>query len=320
VRQALGELANEGFIYKVRGSGSFFSGKTRADQQDQSFLIGVITPIISSYIYPKIIEGIDDVAHRKRYNIVLGNSKGLPEKELTCLDHILEKNIDGLLLEPAGGIQDIQDSKSFRLLKEINIPLVFMDWVINDPEISYVSLDDVEGGFRATSYLIEAGHRRIACVYPNDHIPGLQRYQGYRKALDMHKIKYDSKFDKPGTILRWNDADYVPIFMKELLELGEERPTAVFFFNDVAALRGYTVIRESDLKIPDDVSVIGFDDSEMGALADVPLTSVIHPKYQIGKLAAEILFEHIEQGGNPQQMIINPTITIRESVKFLSSD
>ena len=91
VRQALAELANEGFIYKRAGSGSFFSGKTQDAQTESSCLIGVITPMVSYYIYPKIIEGIDDIASKKRYNIVLGNSKGLLEKELVCLEQILEK-------------------------------------------------------------------------------------------------------------------------------------------------------------------------------------------------------------------------------------
>lgn len=315
VRQALGELETEGFIYKIRGSGSYFSGKVHA-AREQSYLIGVLTPIISSYIYPRIIEGIDDVAHKKRYNIVLGNSKGFPEKEQICLDHLLEKHIDGLLIEPAGGVSNLEDSKTVRRIKELTIPVVFMDWVINEPNVSYVSLDDVEGGVRATNFLLDAGHRRIACVYPSDHIPGLQRYQGYRKALETSKVKYDPTLDKSGTILKWNEPDYIPVLVKELLELAAQRPTAIFFFNDAAALRGYVAIREAGLKIPDDISVIGFDDSEMASLADVPLTSVVHPKYQIGKLAAEILFEHLEhtEGMTSRQMIINPTIAVRNSV------
>jgi GntR family transcriptional regulator of arabinose operon len=253
VRQALAELVNEGFIYKKAGSGSFFSGKTHEDQKDRSYLIGVITPMISYYIYPKIIEGIDDISSKKRYNIVLGNSKGSPEKEIVCLEQILEKGVDGLLLEPAGGIHDIHESKTYALVKQISIPVVFMDWVINDPECSYVSLDDLEGGFRATSHLIEAGHRQIACIYPDDHVPGLQRYHGYRKALETHSLPHLAPYDKPGTILRWNDPDYIPILVQELLDLGTDRPTAIFFFNDAAALRGYTVIREAGLTIPNGV-------------------------------------------------------------------
>lgn len=322
VRQALAELVHEGFIYKKVGSGSFFSGKTVSDHQDRSYLIGVITPMISYYIYPKIIEGIDDIASKKRYNIVLGNSKGVPEREIACLEQILDKGVDGLLLEPAGGIHDIHESRTYAFIKQLRLPVVFLDWVINDPECSYVSLDDLEGGFRATKHLIEAGHRKIACIYPDDHVPGLQRYHGYRKALETHGIPYAPAYDKPASILFWNDPESIPQIVKDLTALPpDERPTAMFFFNDAAALRGYTVIREAGIRIPEDMSVIGFDDSEMGALADVPLTSVIHPKYQIGKLAAEILLEQVEQVGAPvpQQMIINPTIALRNSVTQCST-
>ena len=320
VRQALSELVNEGFIYKKHGSGSFFSGKIK-DETTQSFLIGVVTPFISYYIYPPIIQGIDDIAHKKQYNIVLGSSRGDQEKELICLEQLLQKDIDGLLIEPAGGFHDIQESKVLPLLKEISIPVMFINWVIDDPDVSFVSINDMEGGFTATKYLIEAGHQRIACIYPNDHVPGLQRHLGYRKALEKFNLPYDPQLDKAGTIFRWNDAEYIGRLVKELLMLGEKRPTAMFFFNDSAALQGYQAIRESGLKIPYDMSVVGFDDSELAAISDVPLTSVNHPKYQIGRWAAEILFEDILHRGSrlpAKQMIINPTLVERDSVRFLN--
>lgn len=319
VRQALGELVNEGVIYKKHGSGSFFSGKPR-EESTQSFLIGVITPFISYYIYPPIIQGIDDIAHKKRYNIVLGSSRGDQEKEMACLEQLLEKDIDGLLIELAGGFRDIHESKTFGLLKDLTIPVMFIDWVIDDPSVSFVSINDLEGGFRATKYLLDAGHTRIACVYPNDHVPGSQRYQGYRNALDAHHVPYNPQFDKAGTIFRWNEPEYINRLVKELLVLKDNRPTAIFFFNDSAALQGYQAIRESGLKIPDDISVVGFDDSEFATMLDVPLTSMNHPKYQIGRWAAEMLFDNISARGQritPRQLVVNPTLVIRESVKEL---
>jgi GntR family transcriptional regulator of arabinose operon len=318
VRQALGELVKEGIIYKIQGSGSFFSGTTQ-EEQNRSYLIGVIVPRLSFYIYPQIIQGIDDVAHKKRYNIVLGSSDVKPEKELACLEQLLEKGIDGLLIEPSGGFQQFQDSKNFRVLKELKIPVVFMDWAFDDPEVSYVSPNDFEGGFRATNYLIKAGHKRIACVYPNDTLPGIQRYQGYRKALATYQLGYDSKFDQSTTILKWNEPGHIAALVRELVELGDDKPTAVFFFNDDAALQGYAIIRSAGLKVPDDLSLIGFDDSEFAVHTEVPLTTMIHPKYQLGRWAAEILFDQLERKGQatPQQILLNPAIAVRQSVKHL---
>ncbi len=318
VRQALAELVNEGIIYKIQGSGSFFSGIVQ-EEHNRSYLIGVIVPRLSFYIYPQIIQGIDDIAHQKRYNIVLGSSDVKPEKELACLEQILEKKIDGLLIEPCGGLSPFEESKNFRLLKELKIPVVFMDWAIDDSEISYVSPNDVEGGFRATSYLAEMGHRRIAHIYPYDTMPGIKRYQGYRKALERYGIDYDSRLDKSTTISKWNEPSHIAMLMSELIDLGNARPTAVFFFNDDGALQGCHAIRKAGLTIPNDISVIGFDDSEFASRAEVPLTTMIHPKYHLGKWAAEILFEHIEQKKHriPRQMILNPTLVVRDSVKFL---
>jgi GntR family transcriptional regulator of arabinose operon len=318
VRQTLAELVNEGVIYKKQGLGSFFSGKTQGTQ-NRSHLIGVIVPRLSFYIYPQIIQGIDDVAHKRRYNIVLGSSDVNPEKELVCLKQLLEKEIDGLLIEPSGGFQQFQDSQNFRVLKELKIPVVFMDWAFDDPEVSYVSPNDFEGGFRATNYLIKAGHKRIACVYPNDTLPGIQRYQGYRKALATDQLDYDSKFDQSTTILKWNEPGQIAAMVRELIELGDDKPTAVFFFNDDAAFQGYETVRNAGLKVPDDVSLIGFDDSEFAVRAEVPLTTMIHPKYQLGRWAAEILFAQLERKGQatPQQILLNPAIAVRQSVKHL---
>ncbi|GAK55674.1 transcriptional repressor [Candidatus Vecturithrix granuli] len=320
VRQALAELVNEGFIYKKHGSGSFFSGKT-GEEESHSYLIGVITPFISSYIYPQIIQGIDDVAHERRYNIVLGSSKGELAKERNCLEQLLEKNIEGLLIEPAGGFHCIQESETFNTVRTLSIPVVFMDWEIDDPDISYVSLNDREGGFRAASYLAQAGHTRIACVYPDDHIPGIHRYEGYKKAIETYRLTYDETLVRATTIEKWNQASHIIALTKNLLELGEQRPSAIFFFNDNAALRAYIAIRAAGLRIPEDISIMGFDDSELATLTDAPLTTMIHPKYQLGKWAAEMLFEDIAHKDHrtPRQLLINPTIAIRNSVKVIES-
>ncbi len=319
VRQALAELVEEGIIYKKHRSGTFFSGKTNGVQK-HSHLIGVMIPFLSAYIYPQIIQGIDDTAHERSYNIVLASSKGDVDKEMTSLHQLLERGVDGLLVEPAGGFQRIQESKTFQALKKLSIPVVFMDWVIEDPAVSYVSINDIQGGFAATEYLIQAGHTRIGCIYPKDHIPSIQRHRGYRSALEQHNIEYDPDLVKTLTVARWDEEHaHVGSLVNELLESGEKKPSAIFFFNDEAALAGYTAIRGAGLTIPDDMSVMGFDDSELVAVPEISLTTVIHPKYLLGKWAADMLLEEIESETPipPRQMLINPLIAVRKSVKVL---
>ncbi len=318
VRQTLAELVSEGIVYKIQGSGTFFAGNSKTSQQ-RSQLIGVLTPRISYYIYPHLIQGIDDTIQKRRYNIVVATANASPEQEVASLKQLLEKEIDGLLFEPTGGYEKVREAEVFRVLECLNIPVVMMNWAIDELDLSYVSMNDFEGGFKATNYLIEAGHQRIACVYPGDKIPALQRYNGYRKALETHGIKYDNRLDKCTTGVKWDDPGHMHTLTEELIALGDKRPTAMFFFNDDAALRAYDTIRKAGLKIPDDISIMGYDDFEFSARIEVPLTTVVHPNDQIGKWAAEILFDEIENKTNtpPRQMLLKPTIAERDSVKVM---
>lgn len=322
VRKALDELVHDGVIYKIQGSGSFFSGKI-PERAARSYLIGVIAPHVFSHIYPQIIHPIDEIAHEHGYNLVLGGSKSSPDRELTCLRQLLEKKIDGLIFEPSSGFQYDAETETTRLLKTLTIPLVFMDWAIEDPNVSYVAPDDVEGGFRAVSYLIKAGHRRIACLYPPHHLAGVKRYDGYRKALETHGVSYDPWLEKSNAAMLSNTDAYQAVLTltKELLALEQERPTAIFYFNDMVAVQGMTALTELGLNVPNDISVIGYDDSEDATQSDVPLTTVAHPKAFIGQWAAEILFNEIEHAGRiPHRHILaTPTLVLRDSVKRLST-
>ena len=195
IRQALAELVNDGVLYKIQGSGTFFSGNLNADRK-LSHLLGVITPLPSRYIYPQIIQGITDFAQQKGYHVVLGSSLTSPGDEQDFIEQMLSKGIDGLIFEPAPGFHYEPEATLFTFLKTLTVPVVFMGADLNDADLSYVSLNDIEGGFRATNYLIAAGHRRIACIYPTCILAGVHRCQGYRKALESADIAYDPGFEK----------------------------------------------------------------------------------------------------------------------------
>ena len=320
VRQAIGELELEGLLSKEQGRGTFFLGTSLAAEQGHDALIGAITPT-SSYIYAHVFQGINETATRRHYNVVFGTSDDNSEQELLSLEQLLKKNIDGLLLEPIGGFTQWQESKSLQLLKTLEIPVVIMGWIVDDLDLSYVALDDVEAGFRATQFLIDAGHTRIAFIYPGERLPGIRRYQGYRKALEASGITYDPRLDKNLTLSqRMQNSDYVHTQILECLALGPERPTAFFFFNDEWALRSYRSFRDLGVKVPDDVSIIACDNFEYSKLAEVPLTSIIHPQEKIGSWAAEILLDEIKHPGKrtPRQITVKPAIAIRDSVRSLT--
>ena len=159
IRQALDELVKDGVIYKKHRSGSFFTG-TRQRGQDRSYMIGVLAPHLSTYIYPQIIQGIDEVVQRHHSNIVLGCTKGVAENERSAIEQMLSRGIDGLIVEPAPRRSDIQENALVPFVKTLAIPAVFSNCVIADADVSYVSVNDIEGGFRATDYLVRARHQR----------------------------------------------------------------------------------------------------------------------------------------------------------------
>ena len=316
IRQALAQLVNEGILYKIQGSGTYFSGKL-SNSSPSSSLIGVISPLITTYIFPQIIQGITDIAQQKGYNIVLATSQTNPGKELGCIEQLAAKGIEGLLFDPAFDFQGAPDEELLSFLKTLTIPVVFMGVMIDDSDVSFVSLDDREAGFKVTSYLIESGHQRIACVYPTSPISGVHRYQGYRNALNVHGIAFDRRLDKMITAKNNHEA-HLSLVIRELLDLDKEhRPTAIVFYNDLLAVEGCRLLEAAGLHVPEDISAISFDDSELALQSRTPLTSVIHPKYYLGKWAAELLFEQIAHPELhfPRRLIITPEIAFRNSVK-----
>lgn len=325
VRQAIAELESEGVLYKIQGSGTFFSGNM-PDAPISNALIGVLTPRIDTYIFPKIIQGITDVAEEKGYHIMLGISPRNPTEEFDCIEKLLAKGIDGLLIDPPFNVA--VGAAFLEFLKTMTIPVVLMDVMVDQPELSYVSLDDVEGGFKATSYLIEAGHRRIACIYPTNRLSGAHRHQGYRKALEAHAIAHDDRLEKaiPTETKTEPSAQtqpkhpHIPVLVQELLDLGDERPTAIVFYNDGMAVRGYQHLEAAGLRVPEDISIISFDDSDLALQPNVHLTSVIHPKYYLGKWAAELILDQIAHPGQyfPRHLLIAPTLAIRDSVRTIA--
>ena len=319
IRQALAELEHDGMVYKIQGSGSFFSGNMSAESQP-SHLIGVIAPTLSSYIYPQIIQGVTDMAQQHHYNVVVGASETNPKHELGCIEQLLAKDIDGLILAPASGFQYAPETKLLTILKTLTIPVVFMGSIVPDPDLSYVALDDVAGGFKATNYLIAAGHRRIACCYPPYLLSGQYRHQGYRDALQAAGIAPDSRIEKLVTSFYSEETPrQMKRLVQELLECESERPTAIFFFNDVLAVHGYAAIETGGLRVPEDVSIISFDDSDLALRTRVPLTSMVHPKHNLGRWTAELLFDKIihQEYRFPRHLIITPPLTVRDSVKTL---
>ncbi|MBN1797514.1 MAG: GntR family transcriptional regulator [Spirochaetales bacterium] len=318
VRLALDKLVSTGLLYKKQGQGTFFAG-IKSNNLSRSSLIGVILPCVTHSIFPYVVRGIENVAHDRHYSVIIGDTNVDNTKELQILERMIARNIDGLVIEPTNSAYATMESEIYKRLKKLTIPYMFVESTIADLEVSSLIIDDELGGFLATEYAIKKGHRRIAHVYKSDNICGIRRDQGYCKALKQYGIPYDEKLVKP--YLEKDEVDIVGNkFTKELLALNTQRPTAIIFFNDEGALQSYTAIKEAGLKIPDDISVIGFDNINVSSTTEVPLTTLEHPKYNLGKWAADILIDEIENFDNrvKTNLVIKPTLIERKSVRDLN--
>jgi GntR family transcriptional regulator of arabinose operon len=316
VRQALDILERDGVVYKEQGKGTFFS----KNRPKKNFLIGVISLATTNYIYIDIINGIEEYCHENKYSIILSNSNSNPEKEKEALESMLEKGIDGLIIEPALSYNITKDSYIFKKLSNLEIPVLVIDVHIQGLNVPTLTLDDIKCGYDATEYLLKKNHKQIAFVYKKEVVASEYRLKGYLKALNEYGIKvnesYISGFYEQDE--RENN-EIAGVCTKKLLEL-DNPPTAIFYYNDDSAIPGIKTINNCGLRVPDDISVLGFDDSNFADFSNVPLTTFIHPKRNMGLQAAKMLIDEIETPGTLRKDIyyIDTDIIERKSIKHLT--
>jgi len=320
VRQALNELVQEEWLYKERGRGTF-CGFIPPETSRKIKSIAIFIPSVLSYIFPHILRGIDDVTHQKGYHIILVHSDGRVEKEKEQLRSLMNKDVKGFIIDRAdSALKDDLYLAHFFELKKRGIPFVLMDNFIEGLECSYVKLDDALGGYLATEYLIKLGHKRIGYISLNTYQQGIDRHKGYKEALGKYSLEYDESLVKiyearAGAPKIGNS---IQLLVDELLALKEKRPTAIFFYNDEIAHCGYNAIRKRKLRIPEDISIVGFDNCEIAIPSSLHLTTVEHPKYKLGKKAVEILFQQIENKNSiAQRVVLKPALIIGNSCRDL---
>jgi GntR family transcriptional regulator, arabinose operon transcriptional repressor len=312
VRQAIDELERDGMVERRQGKGTYYRSKAGP----RTRLLGVITPFVSQYIYPDIIRGIEERAHSRCFSMVLGHSNGDPDKERSLVETMLANGIEGLLIEPARSARVCPETWIHRRLKAAPVPVVLMDCIVDGLSSSTVTPADVDGGRIATEYLAGKGHRRIAMVYKTETVPGVQRHAGYLAALATAGLEVRSELAV--TTCEGSGRDLGPIrdAVRGLLALGDRRPTAIIFYNDEWAAQGLQVLLDAGVSVPGDVSIVGFDDTDLCNHARVPITSLTHPKGELGRQAVDILLDEIDgrDGGSHKRIVIIPRVVERDTV------
>ncbi|MBA4493034.1 GntR family transcriptional regulator [Paenactinomyces guangxiensis] len=316
IRQAIGELVHEGWLYREQGRGTFCAGRNR----NSGKLIGMITTYISDYIFPSIIRGAESYLNSKGYTLLLASTNNNPVEEKACLQNILSKNVDGLIVEPTKSAIRNPNLDYYFTLETKKIPYVMINAFYPELHPPSLTVNDTLGGYLATEHLIQLGHRRIIGFFKTDDLQGVNRMQGFVQAHRENRLPVS-----PGMIVSFNTEEKYVKPKEELakiLKTSKHRPTAIVCYNDEITLSILDVVRDLQLKVPDDISIVGYDDSHLAEASEVKLTTIKHPKAMMGEMAAKKIVDAIEknQQGTTgiSSFIYEPELVIRKSTQSVS--
>lgn len=271
--------------------------------------IGLIIPDIANVFFSEITKGLQDALYEKEYNLILCNSNDNNQAELRLIEMLNSQLVDGIVLVMSSETYGEKEKASISALQKMEIPTILIDCFNESAGFSTVSIDNFQASKMAVEYLISLGHTSIACICgPLGPKTNDDRLAGYTAALEEHGINYNEDLIYEGDF-RY-DSGYNAV-AKLLLK----NPTAILCLNDLMAYGAMNALKEQGISVPDDISVMGFDDIFFSKITEVPLTCVNQPSYDMGRKAGELVMYEIEEHGEPQTITFESTIKIRQSTK-----
>jgi LacI family transcriptional regulator len=270
--------------------------------------IGVLISDITTFFWTTLTRGIQDRAAKENFSIILCNSDEESHSEKAFLTTLIERNIDGLIISPT-----LDNHSYLRKLSRSLIPLVLVDRKIKGLHVPTIRVDNQTGAYDAVRHLIGLGHERIAIIKGIDGVETSdERYAGYAKALNESGIPIRVSLVKEGRFLK----DRAFAVTKELIRM-KRGPSAIFVCNEPMVSGSMIALKESGVRIPEDIALIGFDDPVWAAYTDPPLTTVSQPSYAMGMLAFDYLLAQIMKPDKNdkyvEDVVLKPTLIVRKS-------
>lgn len=323
IRKAIEELVLEDYLVKEPGRGTFVSSKiTKKSTKTKTGNIFFLrcfhnrikqgrhnsdSRVGDDIFYPQVVAGIDMIAEKNDYHCIF--------------KYIYEDNIDPKLVkeikEKADGVicGELHSKKMLETVSSINLPVVLISSSVINDEVDIVEIDNFTGAFKLASYLIDSGHRNFALIGGSaSSQPSKERENGFLEALKQNEIKFDKKHSIT------NGWDFEDGYQSALEILNfDQRPTAVFAVSDLLALGAINAFKDEGLKVPEDISVVGFDDIDMSKQIKPSLTTMRVRKVEMGKEAANLLFNKLKGSDRnyPVKITVPTKLMLRDSVKEL---
>lgn len=275
--------------------------------------IGMIIPDIQNLFFAEIAKLIEAKLIEKGYHLIICNTDDRHDRDLKALEQLINRNVDGIIVTPS--TESLKPDNVDRILNvmfDSNIPLLFADRDFPQSTHSRVVSNNEYGAYIATQHLIEHGHKKIACITGPQNVSSAKgRLLGYKKALEDANISIDENLIIEGDYQF--DGGY-----KAALSILKHQPTALFASNDLMAYGAYKACKEVGFSIPNDLSVVGYDDLYFSTMLDIPLTTVKQDREQMAKIISEVILAQAENDDyDSQHTMIKPTLTERASVKRL---
>lgn len=272
----------------------------------RTMTVGMVIPDLTNPLFPPIVRGIEDRFRSSDYTLFLANTDQDPEREQQIIAVMQARQVDGIIMATARREHPVLDK-----LQRDDMPMVLVNRVADLPQVSSVTADDHSGVGQAMRHLISLGHRRIAHIAGSQTTTtGVDRATAYRYWLESAGIAHDEKLV---AVADWfTEADGADA-CQELLDRGVDF-TAILAANDLVALGCYQILRSVGQRIPEDVSIVGYNDIPFTHAFAPPLTSVRVPLYEVGQKTADLILEHIEDEAAVHTSVrLMPRLVIRRS-------
>lgn len=325
VRRALDILAGEKLIQKSQGSGTFVRGadlfpagtSVQGTVQNRTVHnnIAVVCTFVDNYIFPGILKGMESVISASGYALQLSFTNDSIYREKTILENIIERNdIDGLIVEPAKSAILNPNLALYEKIEAMGIPILFFHAKYPDLSCPVVGMDDEQVGADATRLLLNAGHRKLAGIFHSEDEQGMKRYAGFIHELWNHNLSPDDTI--------WLDADMIKNMdkLEDYIFESISGVTGVVCYNDEVAYKLITMAQQRGIRVPEELSVVGIDDSYLAVLSGVQITSFRHPHEELGVKTGENMLKMLKERSFDANYTFDSKPVIRDSISMNSAE
>ncbi|WP_096155548.1 MULTISPECIES: LacI family DNA-binding transcriptional regulator [Bacillus] len=301
------EKTKEKVLKVIEEMGFHPNGIARGLVNKRTKTIGVLLPNVTSSFTSKLLKGLEESAHENDYSMIVCNTDHNGKRTLDYLRVLGEKKVDGLIF-----VSQVVRDEYYKVMHSLGIPVVLVSSQSYKYPIPYVKVDDVQAAYQATSYLIQNGHTKLAMIGGDieDELVGIPRLEGFKKALKDHGLQVNEKLIVHGDFGFSSGKRCMEQLVPYLTEF-----TAIFTASDDMAVGALSTAYAHNLKVPDDFSIVGFDNTNISEMSIPPLTTVAQPLWEMGSTAVEKIIEMIEKNHQIESSIMSHTIVERETVK-----